>query len=104
MFNNGWCLIDHGTLKSSISHKWFDESSRLIEWFLHADSDGKNNFGFDGQYTLNLRHLNAGGPLQLYLTINFLEKILFGQKWPQNRVFPLLWKFVPLILAGNVLK
>ena len=27
------------TLKSGASHKWFDESSRLIEWFLHGDSD-----------------------------------------------------------------
>ena len=36
---NGRDLIDHGTLKSGVSHKWFDELSRLIEWFLHADSD-----------------------------------------------------------------
>ena len=28
-----------GTLKSGASHKWFDESSRLTEWFLHGDSD-----------------------------------------------------------------
>ena len=27
------------TLKSGASHIWFDESSRLIEWFLHVDSD-----------------------------------------------------------------
>ena len=27
------------TLKSGASHKWFDELSRLIEWFLHGDSD-----------------------------------------------------------------
>ena len=27
-----------GTLKPGTSHKWFDELSRLIEWFLHADS------------------------------------------------------------------
>ena len=40
MVKNGWGLIDHGTLKSSVSHKWFDELSRLTEWFLHADSDG----------------------------------------------------------------
>ena len=32
--------IDHGTLKSGVSHKWFDELSILIKWFLHADSDG----------------------------------------------------------------
>ena len=36
---NEWGLIDHGTLKSGASHKWFDKLSRLIEWFLHADSD-----------------------------------------------------------------
>ena len=29
----------YGTLKSGVSHKWFDELSRLIEWFLHGDSD-----------------------------------------------------------------
>ena len=29
----------YGTLKSGASHIWFDELSRLIEWFLHADSD-----------------------------------------------------------------
>ena len=47
-FNNYWAgvvkngqgLKDRGTLKPGISHKWFDELSRLNEWFLHADSDG----------------------------------------------------------------
>ena len=47
-FNNYWVgvvkneqgLKDRGTLKPGTSHKWFDELSRLIEWFLHADSDG----------------------------------------------------------------
>ena len=39
MVKNGWGLIDHGTHKPSVSHKWFDELSRLIEWFLHADWD-----------------------------------------------------------------
>ena len=29
----------YGTIKSVESNKWFDESSRLIEWFLHCDSD-----------------------------------------------------------------
>ena len=29
----------YGTLKSSASYMWFDESSILIEWFLPADSD-----------------------------------------------------------------
>ena len=29
----------YGTLKSGTSLKWFDKSSRLIEWFLYGDSD-----------------------------------------------------------------
>ena len=37
---NGWGVIDYGTLKSGVSHKGFDELSRWIERFLHADSDG----------------------------------------------------------------
>ena len=36
----GWGLIDHGTFKSGVSQKWFDELSRLTEWFLYADRDG----------------------------------------------------------------
>ena len=32
--------IDYDALKSGVSHKWFIELSRLIEWFLHTDSDG----------------------------------------------------------------
>ena len=39
MLKNKWDLLDHGTLKSGVSHKWFDGSSRLTEWFLHVDSD-----------------------------------------------------------------
>ena len=38
MVKNGQCLIVHGT--PGVSHKWFDKFSRLIERFLHADSDG----------------------------------------------------------------
>ena len=38
MFKNGADLLDHGTIKSDVSQKSFDES-RLIEWFLHTDSD-----------------------------------------------------------------
>ena len=38
---NGRGLIDHGTLKSGVSHKVFDELSKLTEQFLHVDSDGK---------------------------------------------------------------
>ena len=39
MHKNGWNLLDHGTLKSGVSHKWFDGLSKLTEWFLHADSN-----------------------------------------------------------------
>ena len=38
MFKNGGDLLDHGTIKSDVSQKSFDES-RLIEWLLHTDSD-----------------------------------------------------------------
>ena len=31
---------DHGMLKSGVSHKCFDDSSRLIERFLHVDIHG----------------------------------------------------------------
>ena len=87
MVKNGWGLIDHGTHKPSVSHKWFDELSRLIEWFLHADSDG---IFFS---TLYLWNLNAGGPLQLYLA-TALGEIPLAQKWPQARVFLLFWQIL----------
>ena len=28
----GWDILDHGTLKSGISHKWLDQSSRLMNF------------------------------------------------------------------------
>ena len=31
---------DLGTLKSGVSHKWFDELSRSTEWYLYTESDG----------------------------------------------------------------
>ena len=40
ILKNGRYLKDQGTLVPGVSHKWLDELSRLIEWFLHADSDG----------------------------------------------------------------
>ena len=55
---DGQGLMDHGTLKPFVSHKWFDELCRLIEWFLHAGSDGIIFYS-----TLYLWHLSAGGPL-----------------------------------------
>ena len=39
MLKNGWNLLDHRTLKSGVSQKWFDGSSRLMGSFLHADSE-----------------------------------------------------------------
>ena len=39
MLKNGQDLLDHETLKSGVCHKWFDKLSRLVEWFLHTDSD-----------------------------------------------------------------
>ena len=35
-----WELLDHETLKSGVFSKWFDELSRLIEWYLDVNSDG----------------------------------------------------------------
>ena len=70
---NGQGLIDHRTFQSGVSDKWFDQLSRLIEWFVHADSDGRNNFWFDCQSTFYVWHLNAVGPLQLYLA-TFVHK------------------------------
>ena len=70
---NEWGLVDHGTLKLVVSHKWCDNLSILIEWFLHADSDGII-FGLMASpiyFVLYLWHLNGGGPLQLQLA-NFL--------------------------------
>ena len=38
MLKNGQNFLDM-IQKSGVLHKWFDELSRLIEWFLHVDSD-----------------------------------------------------------------
>ena len=37
MVKNEWGFIDHLTPRSVVSHKWYDELSRLIEWFFDAD-------------------------------------------------------------------
>ena len=39
MLQNRWNLLDHETLKPALFHQWFNESNRLTQWFLHADSD-----------------------------------------------------------------
>ena len=69
-------LIDHETLESSVSDKWFDELSSWIEWFVHADSDERNNSWFDCQFTFYVWHLNAVEPLQLYLATFFCKNFL----------------------------
>ena len=97
MVRNGWGRIDHGSRKC-LSHKWFDDLSRLIKWFLHADSDGIVFYSY-----LYLWHLNAEGPLQLHLA-RVLGKVAFVQKWPHTRVFLLIWKILLLIFAENKLK
>ena len=50
MLENGRGLLDHETVKSDVSHKWFDALIRLTGWFFHADSDG-------GESSLYLWHL-----------------------------------------------
>ena len=64
-------LKDCGTLKPGVSHKWFDELSRLIEWYLHDDNDGILLHS-----TLYLWYGNAGGTLQLYLAKVFRRNSL----------------------------
>ena len=39
MLKNGRDLLDYETVKSGVSHKSFDESRRLLEWFLRAHND-----------------------------------------------------------------
>ena len=45
MLKNGRDLLDHGTLKSTVSHKWFDE-------LIFACWEWLNNFWFDHQSAL----------------------------------------------------
>ena len=71
-------------------HKWFDKLSRLIEWW--------NNFWFDGQYTLHLWYLNAGGPWQLCLAVFFRKTYL----WEKNKK---IWsKMMPKLGFSFILK
>ena len=39
MGKNGRDLLDRGTIKSGVSHRSFNESRRLTEWFLNANND-----------------------------------------------------------------
>ena len=78
---NGQGLIDHGTFQSGVSDKWFDQLSRLIEWFVHADSDGRNNVWFDCQSTFCLTFKCCG-------TIAVVLSHICSQKFPigKNKV------------------
>ena len=40
MVEKGWGFRDNGTFKLGVSHKWYDELSRLIGWCLYTESDG----------------------------------------------------------------
>ena len=105
---NGQGLIDHGTLESGVSDKWFDKLSRLIEWCVHTDSDGRNNVWFDCQSAFYVWHLNAMRPWQLYVATFFHKNSLQAKtkKWSkvtQKQGFSIFWKILPFIFAGNVL-
>ena len=78
---NGWGLKDHGNLEPGLSHKWY-ELSRLIELFLHVDSDGIIFYS-----TLYHWHLNAVGPLQLYLARVFRENCLCAKMTTKKGFF-----------------
>ena len=64
MVEKGSGFRDHGTFKLGVSHKWFDEMSRLIE-YLYTESDGYPlelpKFAILGCYCLiiNLRNLKT---------------------------------------------
>ena len=81
----------YGTLKSGVSHKSFDKLSRLIEWFLHADSDGII-FGLT-VYPLFIFGKCTGGPLQLYFPL--------VKNDPKARFFLYFEKFCHWFLPGT---
>ena len=79
---NGGGFIDHGTLKSGVYHKWFDELSWLIECFCMLIVM-EFCFWFDGQSTPYLWHLNPGGPLQVHLAKVFRKNSLWSKMTPK---------------------
>ena len=103
---DGYCIYFVGLL-NQVYHT--NDLMNWADWLIFSCWQWWNNFWFDGQSTLYLWHLNAGGPLQLYLAEFFRRNSLrvktkkYAQKWPQNRVFPLFWKSSSLIFAGNIL-
>ena len=80
MVKNGQGLIDHGTLESGVSDKRFDELSRLIEWFVHADSDARNNFWFDCQSTFLCLTFKCWGTIAVVLSYIFFTKTPYKGK------------------------
>ena len=90
MVKNEWGLVDHGTLKLGKCHKWFGELSILIEWFLHADSDG---IIFDLMASPIYFVFYFGTIVVVLSQPEFIEKISFGQKWPQKEFFLYFEKF-----------
>ena len=79
MLKNRQDLLYHGTIKSGVSHKWFGESSRLVEWFFHADSDW----------------------IIFGLTTNLLG--IFNMRWMSTTVV-LFRNFLLLVSTGKVLE
>ena len=82
---NGWDLIDHSPFKSGVSHKWFDGLSRLIEWFLHVDSD-QIIFGLMTNL-LCILTFKYWGPLQLYIAGVFRKNPLCAKVIPKTGSF-----------------
>ena len=78
-------LINHGTLKSGVSHKWCHKLSRLIEWFLHADSD-EIIFNLMANL-LCIFDIKMQGDHCSCTKPEFLGKIPFAEKRTQNRLF-----------------
>ena len=100
MVKNGWSIIDHETLISGISHKWFDE---WLNDFFHW-ADWLNDFYmlivmeqflvWRPVYSLvwqpmYLWHLNAGGQLLRIIVFELFEH------WTMLILFP----FLVLILS-----
>ena len=92
IIKNGWGLLNHGTLKSGVSHKSFDKLSRLIEWFLHADSDGII-FGLMVYPLFIFDKCKCCGTTAVVLP--------FSQKWPKARFFLYFEKFCHWFLLGT---
>ena len=79
---DGWGLIDHGTFKSGVSHKWFDELSSLIGWFFYVYSDGII-FGLMTNLLCIFYVQMLGGTLQLYIAGVFEKNSLWAIVTPK---------------------